>query len=252
MKNDLNKKIDNLMISAQTSKEKGDLLSTLNYLNEILKLDSNNKRALNNIGNAYKETKKFDEAVKYYSKAINSDPNYVIAKINLAILHHDLGNLDEAEKFYKELIVLDKYNFAIYFNLSRINFSYFDENKINFIESNINSEKINNYNRASGYFILAKNEQIKAALHLHHRGNEEQALELIRAGLFSGITEFDSSIGGLGGCPFTENSGANISTESLVRHLTAWGFDCGVNKAGLTNASQIAEKIKLNELAIVI
>jgi hydroxymethylglutaryl-CoA lyase len=93
---------------------------------------------------------------------------------------------------------------------------------------------------------------MRAALHLHHRGNEEQALELIRAGLFSGIKEFDSSIGGLGGCPFTENSGANISTESLVRHLTAWGFDCGVNKTGLTNASKIAEKIKLNELAIVI
>lgn len=99
---------------------------------------------------------------------------------------------------------------------------------------------------------LAKNEQMRVALHVHHRGNEEKALELIRAGLFSGIKEFDSSIGGLGGCPFTENSGANISTESLVRHLTAWGFDCGVNKAGLTIASQIAEKIKLNELAIVI
>lgn len=99
---------------------------------------------------------------------------------------------------------------------------------------------------------MAKKERVKPALHLHHTGDESKPLELIRAGLFSGIKEFDSSIGGLGGCPFTENSGANISTETLVRHLTAWGFECGVNKAGLTTASKIAEKIKLNELAIVI
>tara|TARA_A100001011_G_scaffold372785_1_gene431559 strand:+ start:420 stop:1817 length:1398 start_codon:yes stop_codon:yes gene_type:complete len=161
MKNDLNKKINNLMISAQSSKEQGDLPSTLNYLNEILKLDTNNKRALNNIGNAYKEMKNFDEAVKYYSKAINSDPNYKIAKINLSILYHDLGNLDKAEKLYKDLIINDKHNFAILFNLSRINFSFFNEDRINFIESSINNENISNYNKASGYFILAKNEQIK-------------------------------------------------------------------------------------------
>ena len=99
---------------------------------------------------------------------------------------------------------------------------------------------------------LAKKEKMKVALHLHHRGDEESALQLVRAGLFSGIKEFDSSIGGLGGCPFTENSGANISTESLVRHLTAWGFNCGVNKVELKTASQIAEKIKLNEMAIAI
>ena len=94
---------------------------------------------------------------------------------------------------------------------------------------------------------LAKNEQVKAALHLHHRGDESQALELVRAGLFSGITEFDASVGGLGGCPFTENSGANISTESLVRHLSAWGFHSGVDKVALNRAVKIAEKIKLNE-----
>ena len=94
---------------------------------------------------------------------------------------------------------------------------------------------------------LAKKEQMKAALHLHHQGDESTALELVRAGLFSGITEFDSSIGGLGGCPFTDNSGANISTESLVLHLSAWGFDSGVDKTALKHAIKIAEKIKLSE-----
>lgn len=94
---------------------------------------------------------------------------------------------------------------------------------------------------------LARSEQVRAALHLHHKGDENQALELVRAGLFSGIKEFDSSIGGLGGCPFSEGSGANISTESLVLHLSAWGFNCGVDKQGLSNAVKIAEQIKLKE-----
>ena len=161
MKNELNKKIDNLMILAQSSKEQGNLPNALNYLNKILELDSNNKRALNNAGNTCKEMQKFDEAISYYTKAINIDQGYIIAKINLAILHHDLGNLDKAEDLYKKMILLDKYNFAIYFNLSRINFEYFDEDKIGFIKNSINNENISDYNKASAYFILAKHEQMK-------------------------------------------------------------------------------------------
>ena len=108
MNDNKNKKIDDLISLAQLHKEKGDLISTLNFLNEILKLDPDNKRALNNIGNIHKETKNFDEAINYYLKAINSNPNYTIAKINLAILYHDLGNLDEAKKFIKSLLLLIK------------------------------------------------------------------------------------------------------------------------------------------------
>ncbi len=161
MNNNLSKKIDNLMLRAQSSKDNGNLFLTIKYLDQVLKLDPTNKRALNNLGNTYKEMKNFDKAIKYYSKATKTDANYLISKINLAILNHDLGNLDEAEKNYKELILLDKYNFGIYFNLSRINFDYFDEEKIKFIENSLDMENINQYNKASGYFVLAKNEQIK-------------------------------------------------------------------------------------------
>ena len=94
---------------------------------------------------------------------------------------------------------------------------------------------------------LAKNEGIRAALHLHHNGNEGRALELVRAALLNGIYEIDSSIGGLGGCPFATNSGANLSTETLVAHLHAWGFTTGVDEKALKAASLIAEQIKLNE-----
>lgn len=94
---------------------------------------------------------------------------------------------------------------------------------------------------------LAKNEGIRAALHLHHSGNEGRALELVRAALLNGIYEIDSSIGGLGGCPFAANSGANLSTETLVAHLHAWGFTTGVDEEALKAASLIAEQIKLSE-----
>jgi isopropylmalate/homocitrate/citramalate synthase len=94
---------------------------------------------------------------------------------------------------------------------------------------------------------LAKNESVRAALHLHHSGNEERALELVRAALLNGIYEIDSSIGGLGGCPFADNSGANLSTETLVTHLHAWGFTTGVDEEALKTASRIAEQIKLSE-----
>jgi hydroxymethylglutaryl-CoA lyase len=88
---------------------------------------------------------------------------------------------------------------------------------------------------------------LKPALHLHHKGNEEKALSLVKMGLISGIKEFDSSIGGLGGCPFTENSGSNLSTETLVRHLNAWGFDCGLVEDDLQVASVIATRLLLAE-----
>ena len=94
---------------------------------------------------------------------------------------------------------------------------------------------------------LAKNEGMRAALHLHHNGNEGRAMELVRAALLNGIYEIDSSIGGLGGCPFANNSGANLSTETLVAHLHAWGFTTGVDEKALKAASLIAEQIKLSE-----
>ena len=94
---------------------------------------------------------------------------------------------------------------------------------------------------------LAKNEGMRAALHLHHNGDEARALELVRAALLNGIYEIDSSIGGLGGCPFAENSGANLSTETLVGHLHAWGFTTGVDENALQKASRIAEQVKLKE-----
>ena len=103
------------------------------------------------------------------------------------------------------------------------------------------------YNEVALWAEMAIMKGLKPALHLHHKNNEEKALSLVKTGLMNGIKEFDSSIGGLGGCPFTENSGSNLSTESLVRHLNAWGFDCGLVEQDLQVASVIASRLLLAE-----
>ena len=95
---------------------------------------------------------------------------------------------------------------------------------------------------------LALRENLTPALHLHHKGDESRAVSLVRAGLLAGITQFDSSIGGLGGCPFAKNSGANLSTETLVKHLIAWGFQTDVNLQKLNIASEIANRIRHDEV----
>ena len=64
-------------------------------------------------------------------------------------------------------------------------------------------------------------------LHLHNtRG---MALANVLAALQAGVTEFDSSVGGLGGCPFAPGATGNISTEDLVHMLDLMGVQCGVD-----------------------
>ena len=64
-------------------------------------------------------------------------------------------------------------------------------------------------------------------LHLHNtRG---LGLANVMAGLAEGITTFDSSLGGLGGCPFAPGASGNIVTEDLVFMLEAMGIDTGID-----------------------
>lgn len=68
-------------------------------------------------------------------------------------------------------------------------------------------------------------------LHLHNtRG---LGLANVLAGLDEGITTFDASIGGLGGCPFAPGASGNIVTEDLVFMFEAMGIDTGIDLEGL-------------------
>jgi isopropylmalate/homocitrate/citramalate synthase len=64
-------------------------------------------------------------------------------------------------------------------------------------------------------------------LHLHNTRNTGYANAY--AGLEAGVTLFDASVGGLGGCPFAPRATGNIATEDLLYLLEGEGVDTGVD-----------------------
>ncbi|MFP5245663.1 MAG: hydroxymethylglutaryl-CoA lyase [Thermoanaerobaculia bacterium] len=77
----------------------------------------------------------------------------------------------------------------------------------------------------------------KLAMHFHDtRGT---ALANTLAALEMGITTFDSSAGGLGGCPYAPGASGNMATEDLVYMLDRMGIDTGVDLNLLVQASTI-------------
>ncbi|MBC7461733.1 MAG: hydroxymethylglutaryl-CoA lyase [Thermoleophilia bacterium] len=75
--------------------------------------------------------------------------------------------------------------------------------------------------------LLDHGADLDLALHLHDtRGT---ALANAWAGLELGITAFDASVGGLGGCPFAPGATGNLATEDLVWMLHRHGIDTGVD-----------------------
>ncbi|WP_299361214.1 hydroxymethylglutaryl-CoA lyase [uncultured Paracoccus sp.] len=74
-------------------------------------------------------------------------------------------------------------------------------------------------------------------LHLHDtRG---QALANTLAGLQAGIVSFDSSIGGLGGCPYAPGATGNAATEDVASMLHAMGIHTGVDETRLLFAASL-------------
>jgi isopropylmalate/homocitrate/citramalate synthase len=67
----------------------------------------------------------------------------------------------------------------------------------------------------------------RVALHLHDTGG--LALDNAAAGLAAGVRTFDSSAGGLGGCPFAPGAPGNVATEALVEMLHERGYETGVD-----------------------
>lgn len=79
----------------------------------------------------------------------------------------------------------------------------------------------------------------QVALHFHDtRGT---ALANVLAGLDYGVTTFDSSAGGLGGCPFAPGAAGNLATEDLLYMLNGLGVDSGVDLPAVAAASRFIE-----------
>ncbi|MEH7731633.1 hydroxymethylglutaryl-CoA lyase [Bacillus safensis] len=79
----------------------------------------------------------------------------------------------------------------------------------------------------------------KIALHFHD--TKGMALANIYTALKAGITIFDSSSGGLGGCPYAPGSSGNVATEDVVHMLQKLGIETNIHLPALIKAAEWIE-----------
>lgn len=66
----------------------------------------------------------------------------------------------------------------------------------------------------------------------------------IIAALQAGVTKFDSSVAGLGGCPFSPGATGNVATEKVVQLFSEMGIETGIDEVKLKEAARFAQTLK--------
>jgi hydroxymethylglutaryl-CoA lyase len=80
-------------------------------------------------------------------------------------------------------------------------------------------------------------------LNLHFHNTRGTGLANVLAALELGITDFDASVGGLGGCPYAPGATGNIATEELVHMVEDMGIATGIDLEAMIDAAAEAERI---------
>jgi hydroxymethylglutaryl-CoA lyase len=94
--------------------------------------------------------------------------------------------------------------------------------------------------------VRARHPDLPLLLHFHNtRG---VALANILTALQFGVTDFDASVGGLGGCPYAPGASGNVATEEVVHLLHDMGVETGIDLQKLLAAAREAERIVGREL----
>lgn len=78
-------------------------------------------------------------------------------------------------------------------------------------------------------------------LAMHFHDTRGTALANVLASLDFGLTTFDSSAGGLGGCPYAPGASGNLATEDLLYMLRGLGYQTGIDLERVTEASSALE-----------
>ena len=81
------------------------------------------------------------------------------------------------------------------------------------------------------------------AIGLHFHNTRGVGLACVMAGLAEGVTYYDASVGGLGGCPFAPGATGNVCTEDLVYLLEESGHPTGVDLDRLVEAARLMERL---------
>ncbi|GIE80951.1 hydroxymethylglutaryl-CoA lyase [Actinoplanes philippinensis] len=78
---------------------------------------------------------------------------------------------------------------------------------------------------------------------LHFHNTRGTGLANILTAMDLGVTEFDASVGGLGGCPYAPGASGNVATEEVVHMLHDMGIDTGIDLDALLEAAVLAERL---------
>ncbi|MET8150341.1 hydroxymethylglutaryl-CoA lyase [Actinoplanes sp. NPDC049668] len=76
---------------------------------------------------------------------------------------------------------------------------------------------------------------------LHFHNTRGTGLANVLTALDLGITEFDASVGGIGGCPYAPGASGNVATEEVVHMLEDMGIDTGIDLEELIRVAELAE-----------
>lgn len=78
----------------------------------------------------------------------------------------------------------------------------------------------------------------------HYHDTSGRALQNIEASLALGLRVFDSSVGGLGGCPYAPGAKGNVATEAVVELLDTLGYTTGLDHDLLAKAAAFAKTLR--------
>ena len=87
-----------------------------------------------------------------------------------------------------------------------------------------------------------------ARVGLHFHNTRGVGLACVMEGLAQGVTYYDSSVGGLGGCPFAPGATGNVCTEDLVYLLEESGYPTAIDLGRLVEAAAHMERLIGREL----
>lgn len=89
--------------------------------------------------------------------------------------------------------------------------------------------------------LVAMHGADRLACHFHD--TRAMGLANVFAAIESGVRQFDSSVGGLGGCPFAPGAKGNVATEDVVMLCERMGFSTGVHMPALLDAVELVSEL---------
>jgi hydroxymethylglutaryl-CoA lyase len=97
--------------------------------------------------------------------------------------------------------------------------------------------------RVTDVLSAVRSRQPDVDILLHFHNTRGTALANILTAMELGITEFDASVGGLGGCPYAPGATGNVATEEVVHMLHDMGVETGIDLGQLIEAARLAQEI---------